>query len=159
MTQRSGKTEPRAAPSCEKQAVNNVCVLSILYSNWLRQGHGAGCRSQPSFPKPFAQSLGLSKGPSCKLGCRVAPPPWRLLGWLLLCGLLGVKEPLGRGVFRCWKFCDWVKQSKRERSCVCATLLYPWPSLCAFVQLYRTHSVGQWALWDRGWKVGGGWSC
>lgn len=80
MTQRSGKTEPRAAPSCEKQAVNNVCVLSILYSNWLRQGHGAGCRSQPSFPKPFAQSLGLSKGPSCKLGCRVAPPTMETSG-------------------------------------------------------------------------------
>lgn len=159
MTQRSGKTEPRAAPSCEKQAVNNVCVLSILYSNWLRLGHGAGCRSQPAFPKPFSQSLGLRKGPGCKRGRTSCPPPWRRLGWLLLCGLLGVKEPLGRGVFRCWKVCDWVKRSKRERSCVRATLPYPRLSLCACAWLYGTHSVGQQAVWDLGWRAGGGWRC
>lgn len=30
-----------------------MCVLSILYSNWPRPGHGTGCGSQLAFLKPF----------------------------------------------------------------------------------------------------------
>lgn len=37
-----------------------------------------------------------------------------------------------------------------------ATLLYPWLSLCACVQLRSARRVGWWAAGDLGWRVGGG---
>lgn len=65
------------------------------------------------------------------------------LGWLLLCRLLGMKEPLGRGVFGCWKVCEWVKVKGSDAVCVPASCaLSPEP---ACVQLHSTHRVG-WGL-------------
>lgn len=54
-----------------------------------------------------------------------------------------MKEPLDRGVFGCWKVCEWVKDKGSDAVCVPASCaLSPEP---ACVQLHSTHRVG-WGL-------------
>lgn len=107
-----------------------MCVVH-LYSEWLRRGRGAGCRSWPAFPKPFSQSLGLSKqGASCKQGCTRCPALWRLSAAVQIAWDEGTTWQRRIRVLEGL----WLGEAKSKGAmpcvCVCATLLYPQPRPC-----------------------------
>lgn len=134
-----------------------MCMLSILYSNWLRQGHGAGCVASLPFQSLSLKSLGLSKGPSCKWGCTSCPLPWTSG----LAAAVWIAWGEGTTWQRSIQVLEGLWLGKMEQKgvilCVCHPSCSHGPAsvpVCSY-----THSVVLWAVWELGWRVGDGWCC